>query len=67
VRFKEKPGQMFGGKGVAVFSPFPKQQSRSETGGLTPEDQLASEAESAVMRLISANQQPNTAPQSKGR
>jgi hypothetical protein len=65
--FKVKPGQMFGGKGVAVFRPFPKTQSRSETNGLTPEELLASEVESAVMQLTSDSQQKNTERQRENR
>ena len=62
-RFKEKPGQMFGGKGVAVFRPFQRTQSPSATGGLTPEEQLASQASEAFQRWMSANQpQPTETP-----
>jgi hypothetical protein len=51
--FKEKPGQMFGGKGVAVFRPFQRELSPPVTEGLTPEERLASECERAVLRLTS--------------
>jgi hypothetical protein len=55
--FKVKPGEMFGGKGVAVFRPFDRTQRPSETRGLPPEEPLASEAERAVLRLSLAIQQ----------
>ena len=61
-RFKEKKGQMFGGKGVAVWRPLRNKQSPSETAGLIPEEQLATEAESALVRKISANQPQSTEP-----
>lgn len=57
--FKVKPGEMFGGKGVAVFRPFDRTQRPSETRGLSPEERLASEVERAVMQLTLAVQQSN--------
>ena len=61
---KYQPGeQVFGGSGVAVFRPYRKTQSPSETVGLTPEERLASAAEASLMRQVMANQQPNTAQQ----
>ena len=66
-RFKEKPGQMFGGKGVAVFRPFPKTRSRSGINGLTPEELLASEVESAVLQLTSDSQPKTTERQREDR
>jgi len=59
ISFKVKPGEMFGGKGVAVFRPFDRTQRPSETRGFSPEEPLASEAELAVLRLSSAIQQSN--------
>jgi hypothetical protein len=56
-RFKEKPGEMFGGKGVAVFRPFDRTQRPFETRGLSPEEPLASGVERAVLRLTLAIQQ----------
>ena len=49
--FKVKPGEMFGGKGVAVFRPF--QRTSSVTDGLTPEERLAAKVERAIMRVWS--------------
>ena len=59
INFKVKPGEMFGGKGVAVFRPFDRTQRPSETRGFSPEELLASEAERAVMQLTLAVQQSN--------
>jgi hypothetical protein len=51
--FKEKPGQMFGGKGVAVFRPFQRKPSSPETDELTLEARIALEFERAILRLTS--------------
>ena len=58
VNFKVKPGEMFGGKGVAVFRPF--QRTPSATDGLTPEERLAAKVESAIMRVTIESQPPST-------
>lgn len=39
ITFKVKKGEMFGGKGAAIFRPFRTKQSASETNGSTPEGQ----------------------------
>jgi hypothetical protein len=49
-------GQMFGGKGSAVFSPFRKKQSDSEIVGLTPEERLAQAAEVSLLKFLSQPQ-----------
>ena len=56
--FKVKPGEMFGGKGVAVFRPF--QRTSSVTDGLTPEERLAAKVERAIMRVTIESQTPST-------
>jgi hypothetical protein len=58
--FKVKKGEMFGGKGVALFRPLQTKQYRSETSGLTPEEPLALAAEQSLMRLVSQNLPQNT-------
>ena len=65
--FKVKPGDMFGGKGVAVFRPFKRQQSHPESVVLTPEEQLASEASAAFQRWMAVNQSTQTDPSEKER
>jgi len=58
--FKVKPGEMFGGKGAAVFRPFKRTQSHSEKDGLSPEEQLALKVERAIMQVTIESQPPST-------
>lgn len=53
--FVVERGQMFGGRGVAVWRPSQNKQSPSETDGSTPEALLASEVEQAILRLSAQN------------
>lgn len=53
--FVVERGQMFGGKGAAVWRPSQNMQSPSETDGSTPETPLASEVEQAILRLSAQN------------
>ena len=58
--FKEKPGQMFGGKGVAVFRPFDRSKPAAEAAGAADPEQpypIATEVERALQLLDAKIQQ----------
>jgi hypothetical protein len=60
VQFKEKPGQMFGGKGVSVFRPFDRSKPAAKVAGAADPEQpypIATEVEHALERLNAKMQQ----------
>ena len=65
VRFKEKPGQMFGGKGAAVFRPFDRSKPAPKAADSQQEYPLATEVEFAIYRIQELHQ--NSSDESKDR
>ena len=63
VHFKVKPGEMFGGAGVAVFRPFNRSKPAAEAADLEQTYPLATEVELAIYRMQELHQ--NSSNESK--
>lgn len=66
VRYKEKPGQMFGGAGAAVFRPFDRSKPAAKAAEPEQSYPIATEVEHALQLLDAQVQQKLKAEKDKG-